>query len=106
MDELEFNTLANATLNKIESALDDLLDDLDFEIRPGGILEIEFASGSKIIINRHSIAQEIWLADRSGGFHFRPQDNQWVDTRDGTELWSKLNALFKSHGVSSGLQQP
>lgn len=105
MDELEFNALADATLSKIESVLDNFLDDLDFETKPGGILEIEFPQGSKIIINRHSIAREIWVADRSGGFHFRPADGQWLDTREGTELWVKLDTLFKSHGIQ-GLKTP
>ena len=52
--------------------------------RPGGgILEVEFADGSKIIINRHGIAKEIWVAARAGGFHFAGTA-AWSDTRDGT----------------------
>lgn len=100
MTEQEFNALADQALAAIESALDPMLDDLDFESKPGGILEIEFPDGHKLIINRHSIAREIWVADRSGGFHFRPENGIWVDTRDGTELHSKLRSLLASHGAA------
>jgi CyaY protein len=50
------------------------------------VLELEFHDGSKIIINRHTAAREIWLAAKSGGYHFRPHDGRWVGTRDGEEL--------------------
>ena len=67
--------------------------DLDVEVKPGGVLEIEFADGSKIIVNRHGVAREIWVAARSGGFHFRHDGSAWRDTRDGTELMAKLAAV-------------
>ena len=52
MDEREFNTLADATLARIEAALEASGADIDFELAAGGVLEIEFADGSKIIVNR------------------------------------------------------
>ena len=67
---------------------------LDWEMKPGGILELEFEDGSKIIINRHSAAREIWVAARSGGFHFRPDAGHWVGTRDGIELFAALSRLM------------
>lgn len=93
MDEKAFNTLADAALTRIEQALEDCGADLDFELAAGGVLEIEFDDGSKIIVNRHAVAQEIWVAARSGGFHFRWSDNHWLDTRDGAELMAKLSLL-------------
>jgi len=86
--EREFNLLADATLAQIEAKLDAA--DLDFEIRPGGVIEVEFDDGSKIIINRHTAAREIWLAARSGGFHFKPDNGRWVSGRDGSELLAVL----------------
>jgi CyaY protein len=77
----------------IEAALEASDADLDFELAAGGILEIEFADGSKIIVNRHGVAREIWVAARSGGFHFRHDGSVWRDTRDGAELMEKLSAL-------------
>lgn len=93
MNERDFNTLADASLARIESALEASTADIDFELAAGGILEIEFADGSKIIVNRHAVAQEIWVAARAGGFHFHWDGAAWLDTRDGTELFAKLSSL-------------
>ena len=93
MDDKEFSALADATLARIEAAFDACGADLDVEVKPGGVLEVEFADGSKIIVNRHGVAREIWVAARSGGFHFRHQDGIWCDTRDGAELMAKLSSL-------------
>jgi len=38
------------------------------------------------------------VAARSGGFHFKPQGDDWVDTRDGTPLFAKLAALIAAQG--------
>ncbi len=93
MEETEFNTLADTTLARIEQALDACVADIDYELQPGGVLELEFGDGSKIIINRHAAAREIWVAARSGGFHFRRENDRWVGTRDGAELFATLARL-------------
>jgi CyaY protein len=93
MEDREFNTLADAALARIEAALEASGADIDFELAAGGVLEIEFADGSKIIVNRHGVAREIWVAARAGGFHFRWDGLVWRDTRDGGELMDKLSAL-------------
>lgn len=93
MDDKEFSALADAAMARIEAALEALDGDIDFELAAGGVLEVEFADGSKIIINRHAVAREIWVAARAGGFHFRWNGNNWLDTRDGAELMSKLSQL-------------
>ena len=93
MEDREFNTLADAALARIEAALEATGANIDFELAAGGVLEIEFADGSKIIVNRHGVAREIWVAARAGGFHFRWNGLVWRDTRDGVELMIKLSAL-------------
>ena len=93
MDDKEFNGLADAALARIDAALEACEAEIDFELAAGGVLEIEFEDGSKIIINRHGVAREIWVAARAGGFHFRWDGKAWVDTRDGAELMQKLSAL-------------
>ena len=90
MEEREFNQLADAMLARIESSLEAADADLDFEIKPGGVIEIEFDDGSKVIVNRHTAAREIWVAARSGGYHFRPEGERWVATRNGEELMVAL----------------
>lgn len=91
LDEREFNQRADAALARVEAALDDCAADIDYEIQPGGVIEIEFADGNKIIVNRHGAAREIWLAARSGGYHFRCEDDRWIGTRDGAELMDVLS---------------
>lgn len=90
MEESAFNVLADAELARLEAALEACGADLDLENKPGGIIEVEFENGSKVIINRHSAAREIWIAAKSGGFHFRPLDGRWVSARDGAELYALL----------------
>lgn len=90
VEEREFNDLADAMLARIEGCLEDCGADLDFEIKPGGVIEIEFENGSKIIVNRHTAAREIWVAARSGGYHFKPEGDRWVSGRDGSELMAVL----------------
>jgi len=58
------------------------------------VLEIEFADGSKIIVNRHDAAREVWVAARSGGFHYRWDGSAWRDTRRGDELLAALSRLI------------
>lgn len=103
MDEREFLVLADAQLARIEAALDALLTaeaaDFDYELKPGGIIEIVCADDSKIIVNRHAAAREIWLAARSGGFHFKPQAGRWIDTRAAQDL---VTVLARCLGEQSG----
>ena len=91
LDEREFNLQADAMLAHIEAALEGCAADLDFELKPGGVIEIEFDNGSKIIVNRHTAAREIWVAARSGGYHFKREGERWVATRDGAELMAVLS---------------
>ena len=94
MNDSEFNALADAALKQIEGALELSGADLDFEMVSDNVLEIEFADGSKIIVNRHDAAQEVWVAARSGGFHYRWDGSHWQDTRSGEELMRKLAQLM------------
>lgn len=98
MEEAAFNALAEAELARIEEALESCGAELEIEQMPGGILDVEFADRSKMIINRHAAAREIWVAARSGGFHFRPENGRWLGTRDGVELYAALSRLVSEQG--------
>jgi CyaY protein len=91
MDEIEFETQAERAFERLERALE--ATDVDFELKEGGVVELEFDDGSKIIVNRHGAAREIWVAARSGGFHFRWDGSAWRDTRGGDELFAALSEL-------------
>ena len=96
MDERQFEALAGAALARIERALEQSGIEADVELKEGGVLELEFDNGSRIIVNRHAAAREIWVAARSGGFHFRWDGSAWRDTRDGTELFAALSKLVSA----------
>ncbi|MDQ1814660.1 MULTISPECIES: iron donor protein CyaY [Massilia] len=102
MSEKEFLDLAETTLNKIEEAMDRLNDEdvIDVECkRSGNVLEIEFIdNGSKIIVNSQAPMQELWVAAKSGGFHYKRVDGAWINTRDGSELFAALSDLASAQG--------
>jgi len=97
MTDTGFFAAADATLARIGNALDDALErselDVDWNINDG-ILEIECEDGGKLIVNRHAPNREIWVAARSGGFHFRRDGTLWRDTRSGDELGEVLERLL------------
>jgi len=93
-----FIASADAVLAAIGAALDAALADADIDADwslNDGILEIECDDGSKLIVNRHVPNREIWVAARSGGFHFRAQAGAWRDTRSGGELSAQLTELLR-----------
>ena len=101
MHDSEFVVLADQALADIEQGLEASGADLDYSTAGGGVLEIEFDDGSKIVVNRHAAAQEIWVAARAGGFHFRWADGAWRDTRDQSELMAALSALLSTQSGES-----
>jgi CyaY protein len=92
--ESDFAVLADRVLGVIAAALDAGDADLDWTLNDG-VLTIDCASSGKVIVNRHQPSREIWIAAKSGGFHFRGQGGRWCDTRDGTELGAALSHLLR-----------
>jgi len=101
MDEREFAERADQALERIEAALEATGVDADVELKEGGVLEIEFEDGSRMVINRHGAARELWVAARAGGFHFRWDGAAWRDTREGTELFAALSKLVSAQSGRS-----
>src|ERR671926_175276 len=106
MDEREFADRADRALARIEAALEACGVDADVELKEGGVLEIEYADGSRMVINRHGAAREIWVAARSGGFHFRWDGAAWRDSREGTELFAALSKLVSAQAGQPVLLRP
>ena len=102
MTESEFLTLADATLNAIEAALERATDDDEVDVecsRSGNVLEIEFIdNGSKIIVNSQAPMQEMWVAAKSGGFHYKYDNARWINSRDGSELFAALSSMVSQQG--------
>jgi CyaY protein len=106
MNEAEFVERADAALSRIEAALEESGVDADIERKEGGIVEVEFADGSRMVINRHAAARQIWVAARSGGYHFRWDGGAWRDTRDGGELFAALSRLVSTQSGQPVILRP
>lgn len=94
MNETEFENAVRTTLDRIEQAIEASGADIEFE-NAGEILELEFANRSKIIINKQGAAKQIWVAAKSGGFHYSYDDQTraWRNDQSGAELFSELTRL-------------
>ena len=84
MTESEFNELIDQTFAALEAALEKVDADLDYETS-GGVLTVEFGNNTKLVFSRQPPTRQLWLAARSGGFHFAYDDaaGDWRGTRDG-----------------------
>jgi CyaY protein len=95
LSDAEYHTRTNAILESVERWVDQWLQDdlIDIDAnRTGGLLELSFPNGSKLILNTQPPLHELWLAAQSGGFHYKFVDGHWRDTRDGTEFFDALSA--------------
>jgi len=90
MNDSEYHQLADDLLIQLQDAVDDVEFDLDYETA-GGLVEIIFPNGSKIIINKQAPLHQIWVATKFNGHHFEYTDGQWIDNRSGQELWTLIN---------------
>lgn len=98
MTDSEFEALTDVALERIQQSIEASNLDVDLQSKAEGVLEIEFDNGTKMVINRHGAAREIWVAAKSGGFHFRWDGSAWRDTRDGSELFVALSRLVSAQG--------
>lgn len=95
LTDAAFHSLAGAVLSSVEATVDRWLQDDVVDIdtqRTGGLLEMSFPNGSKLILNTQPPLHELWLAARSGGFHYKHVNGRWLDTRDGREFFEALSA--------------
>ena len=95
LGDTEYHSITAALLARIEATIDRWLQDDVVDIdtqRTGGLLELGFPNGSKIVINTQPPLHELWLAARSGGYHYKYSQGVWRDTRDGREFLDALSA--------------
>lgn len=93
MSDGEYHRLADEVLAHVEATVDRWLDDDVIDIdthRTGGLLELVFPGGSKVVINTQPPLHEIWLAARAGGYHFHYGEGRWID-REGEEFFARLS---------------
>ncbi|MEJ7928518.1 iron donor protein CyaY [Ramlibacter sp. AN1015] len=94
MTDLEYLDRAEALLRSVESACDRINDETEADLdsqRVGGMITISFSNGSQIVVNLQKPLHEVWLAARAGGFHYRFDGQQWVDTKGQGEFFDNLS---------------
>jgi CyaY protein len=94
MTDLEYMDRAEAVLKAIELACDRINDETDADLdnqRVGGMITMTFANRSQIIINLQKPLHEIWMAARSGGYHYKFDSGQWLDTKGAGEFFAHLS---------------
>lgn len=94
MNESDFHRAVDGVLARIEAEVE-AHDALDVDLE-SGILTLTCPDGSRVIVNRQTPNREIWVAARSGGFHFAHRDGAWRDTRSGDELFASLARIVAS----------
>lgn len=95
MTESEFLQHSDALFADIEDQIDEGGWDFDCQFS-GNVLTLEANDGSQIIVNRHTPNQELWIAAKSGGYHFAERDGQWLATRDGSEFFTVLSGALSA----------
>ena len=94
MTDTEYQDRAEALLRAIELACDRINDDTDADVdnqRVGGMITLTFANGSQIIINLQKPLHEVWMAARAGGFHYKHDGGDWMDTKGQGEFFAHLS---------------
>jgi CyaY protein len=97
MNESDFAAAAERTLAAIEAAVEACGADIE-TTRSGNVLTLELADGSKVVVNSQAPMRQVWVAARSGGFHYEWRDGAWRDTRDGSELFAALSRIVSAQG--------
>ena len=103
MTDLEFLDRAELLLKAVELACDRINDEGEADIdnqRVGGMITLTFENKSQIIINLQKPQHEVWLAARSGGYHFKFDGQQWADTKGQGEFFARLS---KDASAQTGL---
>ena len=95
MTDPEFMDQAEALLKLVEAHCDEINDTTDADIdiqRNGAMLTLTFSNASQIIVNMQKPLHEIWMATKSGGFHYRWESGLWIDTKKQTDFLQELSA--------------
>lgn len=94
MTDLEFLDHAEQLLKAVESCCDSINEQSDADIdnqRVGGMVTLVFTDGSQIVVNLQKPLHEVWLATRSGGYHYRLDQGRWMDTKGQGEFFARLS---------------
>ena len=94
MTDTEFMDRSEALLLAVEEACDRINETTDTDLdcqRTGGMLTLVFANRSQIIVNLQKPLHEVWLAAKSGGYHYQFGNAQWMDSKGQGEFFAQLS---------------
>lgn len=103
MTDLEFMDRAEQLLLAVERNCDRINDNTDADLdaqRSGGMVTLTFPNRSQIVINLQKPLHEVWMAARSGGYHYRYDGSNWQDTKGAGEFFA---CLSRDASVQAGL---
>jgi CyaY protein len=98
--DFDYHQKTDSLFARIEAVVDGWLHDDVVDIdtrRSGGLLELVFCDGSRIVLNTQPPLHEVWLASRAGGYHYRYDGERWVDTKGGGEFFAVLAREASAH---------
>ncbi len=105
MNESEFREVAEQTIEDLQDAIDNCDADIDYD-EIGGVLTLEFEDGSKIIFSKQGAMNQLWMAAKSGGFHFdyNTDEQQWIcDSGGNEEMYAMLSRLATEQAKEEAL---
>jgi CyaY protein len=94
MTDLEYLDRAEALLASVEAGCDRINESTEADVdnqRVGGMVTLTFEDGSQIIVNLQKPLQEVWMAARAGGFHYKFDGSRWMDTKGNGEFFANLS---------------
>ncbi len=95
LSQSQYLDLAEQALRAVENAADAA--ELDTR-RDGSVLNLELDNGEQVIINLQAPVQELWLASKSGAYHFRYQSGRWLDTREARDFADLVQQAVHEQG--------
>ncbi len=98
MTDAQFQDLADKALRTLEAECDRINETTDADIdnrRSGSMVTLVFANGSQIVVNLQKPLHELWLAAKSGGYHFKHDGQQWSDTRGRGEFFQIVSGCAR-----------
>lgn len=96
MDASGFDSRAHVELTYLEERLGELDPDQCDVSSSAGVLKLELKDGTRVVINSHRAAGQIWMAAVATAWHFDPlDDGRWVARRTDEELRATIARVLR-----------
>jgi CyaY protein len=102
----DFEKQAMQALEAISRQIDASGLDCDVEQKGDGVIDVCLSNGTHVIVNRHAAAREIWVAAKSGGYHYRWENGRWLNRRNGEELFAALSRCLSEQAGEPVVLEP